>query len=48
MRFTEKYTTENEKNKIENKDKKVLSEDTFALGEVLQDLVTELKMARIK
>jgi hypothetical protein len=42
MNFREKYTTADEKAKPENKDKKVLLDDTYALLEMLDTLAWHL------
>ena len=47
MEFKEKYTNEKEKEKPEEKGKIVLSNDAFALGEVLEELRQKLEHLRI-
>ena len=42
MTFNEKYARESEKTKPENKDKKVISDDAFAIGEIIDLLSTKL------
>lgn len=48
MRFKEKYTNTKDKDKDENKDKTVLSDDAFALGELLDTISIKLTNIRIK
>ena len=36
------YTTTNEKDKIENKSKKVISEDAFAIADLINQLIKKL------
>lgn len=43
MKFEDKYTNDSGKTKPENKDKTVLSNDTYAIGELLDKLVIELR-----
>jgi hypothetical protein len=47
MEFKDRYVSISEKDKIENKDKKIISEDAFALGEVIEDLKNKLEHLRI-
>lgn len=46
MKFKDTYTTEDEKAKEENKDKKVISQDAYAIGELLE--VIMLMLRRLK
>lgn len=46
MEFKEVYTSTSEKDKIENKNKKVISDDAFALGDVIQSLINKLEQIR--
>ena len=46
MKFKEKYTNETDKNKPENKDKFVLSDEVYIVGEVLDEIAN--KLSRIK
>ena len=39
MNFDEIYTSESEKIQIENKDKKVISDDAFAIGKQIENLI---------
>lgn len=43
MEFIEKYVSVSEKDKPENKDKKIISDDAFALGELLSELNKRLE-----
>jgi len=47
MEFQEKYTSITDKDMIQNKDKKIISDDAFALGEVIQQLIIKIEHARI-
>jgi len=48
MNFTDKYTTQDEKNKPQNKEKKVVSDDCFAMGEALEALAYQINKLRMK
>jgi hypothetical protein len=48
MNFEEKYCMQSEKDKPENKDKKSISDDSFALGEVLDEIQKEIKILGLK
>ena len=39
MRFEERYVRDSEKAETSNKDKKVISNDAYAIGEMLESLV---------
>ncbi len=43
----EKYTTSSEKDKIENKEKKVISDDAFAIADLINDLKNKIEHLRI-
>lgn len=43
MSFKEKYTSVTEKNKPENKDKIVISDDFYSVGEVISELVEMIR-----
>lgn len=47
MKFTEKYCSDSEKTKLENKAKKAIADDAYALGEVLQDLGNKIEKLRV-
>jgi len=47
MKFTEKYKRESEKETDENKDKLILSDDAFAIGEVIEMLINKIEHARL-
>ena len=47
MGFKDTYTSESEKTKIENKDKKVISDDAYAIGDVIDDLIKKIEHARV-
>ena len=47
MKFQEKYTSLSEKDIIENKDKKIISDDAFAEGDVIQELINKIEKSRI-
>ena len=42
-----KYTTQNEKDKPDNKDKKVISDDAFAIVDLINDLANKLELLRM-
>jgi len=48
MKFTEKYCAERDKAKPENKDKKVISDDAFAIGESIEILMKGVDVIRRK
>lgn len=43
MRFIEKYTTLAKKTEPENTNKEVIGDDAFAIGEVIDKLIMELR-----
>ena len=43
MKFQEKYTSLSEKDIIENKDKKIISDDAFAVGEMIEGLTDSIR-----
>jgi len=47
MRFNEKYTNTAEREIIENKDKTVLSNDAYAVGEAIQMLIDKIEQTRL-
>ena len=47
MNFTEKYASFSEKDKPENKDKKIISDDFYAVGEVLDELIQKMERLRV-
>lgn len=47
-KFKERYCSESEKGDVLNKDKKVLSDDAFALGEVIDDLKDNIIRLRLR
>jgi len=47
MSFEEKYCGDSEKAKEENKDKKIISNDAFALGDIIQTLINKIEHARL-
>lgn len=47
MTFKDKYTPASEKDKPENKNKKVISDDAYAIGDIIQSLMKEIERARI-
>ena len=47
MEFQEKYTSITDKDIIENKDKKIISDDAFALGDIIQQLINKIEQARL-
>lgn len=49
MKFEDKYVDETEFNKGEDKDKgkKVISDDAFAIGEMIEGLINKLENLRI-
>lgn len=48
MDYRFKYTNTSEKDKEENKNKIVLSDDTFALLEILTDIKNEIKRINLR
>ena len=47
MKFTLKYTSESEKEKPENKDKVVISDESFALCEMINELINKIERTRL-
>ena len=47
MNFDEKYCSDSEKAKEENKDKKVISDDAFAVGDIIQNLINKIEHTRV-
>ena len=47
MDFTEKYCPETEKLDAKNIEKKVLSDDAYAIGEIIQNLINKIEQARL-
>lgn len=47
MNLNSKYTTESEKTKPENKDKKVLTDDAFAVCEFLEELNNSIERVKL-
>jgi len=39
MDFNKKYAPESEKTKPEHKDKKIIGDEAYAIGEVIQELI---------
>jgi len=39
MQFKDKYVVQAEKDKPENKNKKIISDDAYAIGEMLQSII---------
>jgi len=46
MDFKDKYTIECEKTKPKNKEKNVISDDAFAVGEVIDELINKIEQVR--
>ena len=47
MEFQNKYTSLTDKDLIENKDKKIISDDAFALGDIIQSLINQMEKGRV-
>jgi hypothetical protein len=47
MDFTEKYCIDSERLEEKNKDKKILSDDAFAIGEVIDQLIKKIEQTRL-
>ncbi len=47
MEKLEKYTPNSEKGKEENKGKKVISDDAFAICEFIENLINKIEHARV-
>lgn len=47
MGFKDKYVMDTEANKPENKDKKIISDDAYAIGEMIESLKDMLERARL-
>lgn len=45
MKFHEKYTNEHDKEKPENKDKIAISDETFALIEVIENKLEQIRLS---
>jgi len=48
MVFKDKYAPDSEKAKPQNKDKKIISDDAFAIGEVIENKLEHIRQAFIK
>jgi len=48
MRFEEKYVDSSEKDAEKIKDKKIITDDTFAIGEVIQNLVDKIQQLSVQ
>ena len=46
MDFTAKYTTSADALNSENKDKKVIGDDAYAIGEVISDLIKMINFTK--
>lgn len=46
MKFEDKYTSESEKSKPENKDKKVITDDAYAIAEIINALINKIEHLR--
>ena len=47
MSFEEKYCRDSEKTDEKNKNKKILSDDAYAIGEQIQNLINKIEHTRI-
>lgn len=47
MEFQNKYTSLTDKDLIKNKDKKIISDDAFALGDIIQELIIKIEHMRV-
>jgi hypothetical protein len=47
MSFAEKYTSISEKDLSESKNKKIISDDAFAIGEMMEALINKIEHTRI-
>ena len=47
MIFTDKYTSESIKLEESEKDKAILSDDAYAIGEVIQALINQIEKTRV-
>ena len=47
MRFEEKYVDSSEKDAEKIEDKKIITDDTFAIGEVIQNLIDKIEHTRV-
>ena len=47
MRFSDSYASVSDKDKPEAKDKKIIGDDAFALGEVIQNLIDKIEHTRL-
>ena len=47
MEFQEKYAPLTDKDKIQNKDKKIISDDAFAVGDIIQELINKIEHTRL-
>jgi len=48
MRFEDKYINSSEKDAEKIKDKKIITDDTFAIGEVIQNLVDKIQQLSVQ
>ena len=47
MEFQEKYAPLTNKDILQNKDKKIISDDAFAVGDIIQALINKIEHARV-
>ena len=47
MRFEEKYVNSSEKDAEKIKDKLIISNDAFAVGDIIQDLIDKIEHTRL-
>ena len=47
MTFKEEYTNTTKKDKMENKKKKVISDDAFAIGDMIERLINKIEHSRL-
>ena len=47
MKFVDKYTTQTESTLPENKDKSIIGEDAFAIGEAIDLLIAKIERVRV-
>ena len=47
MEFQEKYTSTSEKARPENTDKKIIGDDDFAIGDIIQQLINQMEHNRL-
>ena len=46
MEFQKKYASTSDKDLAPNKDKKIIGDDAFAIGDIIQELINKIEQTR--